>query len=161
MILIHYVILGQRLCVDNKVHEVIFHTSKGFTSLEDCVKHYKKYAKKHVFYMFTSDLLSHGVRYILEFDNENSIDGNDSESGSKLINHPAGYINHNGPLEEVRIKWKVCLVNTCKYPHHMQEIKCSSETFLCIRDCILDFWDSDFNRFNIKNEYKIVLELVC
>lgn len=165
MILIHYVILVQRLCTENKVHDVILHTSQGFTSLEDCVKHYKKTARKHVFHLFTSDLLSHSVRYILETnnedDNEDEVVKTDSKYYAEIFNHPAGYVRHEQPLEEIRIRWKVCLTNICKFPHHVHEIKHSTETFLNVRDCILDFWDSDFNRFDPSHEYKVVLEIIC
>ena len=60
----------------------------------------------------------------------------------------------------IRMRWALYILDKCEHSDHWIEEKTSTETFLTLRDCIVNFWNSQFERFNGGINYEIVISLV-
>ena len=131
----------------------------------------------------SSQFLSYSVKYIInnveeeseaesdtdtegeeEIESKNGVKttklGKNPKNGHPAMSHPSGFVRHNGRPEDVKMKWRLYLVDKCRYRDHWEEITSSTETFLTIRDGLVNFWNSQFDRFNPGIKYEVIMELV-
>ena len=132
----------------------------------------------------SNQFLSYSVKYIInnveedsnsesdtDMEGEEEIDSKNGVKTAKLgkntrngqhaaMSHPSDFVRHNGRPEDVKMKWRLYLVDKCHYRDHWEEITSSTETFLTIRDSLVNFRNSQFDRFNPGIKYEVIIELV-
>ena len=175
MILIHWAILGQKLCKEI-AHDVILFKSHPFQSVRKCRKDYEESVRKGYVAGMTSAFLSYVIKYIVDSvevdsendnstDSENEVDSDDGPHVKKVCQERdrsfAGHLEATTNLPpHIRMRWTLNILDKCDHSDHCIKEKSSTETFLTLRDCIVNFWNSQFERFNGGINYEIVISLV-